>query len=115
MILDITDDMTHYRNDGKPFSKYTIPETAGNLLNNGTSFILVGPTMVSGSFNQDNDKRELVRLLVEAGFSLTSMEMNLLKSLTVFRELLPRHTPSDIILQILIGWSKTNRGDPCRQ
>ncbi|MDX8550291.1 VWA domain-containing protein [Methanospirillum sp. J.3.6.1-F.2.7.3] len=67
MILDITDDMTHYRNDGTPFSKYTIPETAGNLLNNGTSFILVGPTMVSGSFNQDNDKRELVKALGGSG------------------------------------------------
>lgn len=67
MIIDITDDLTHYRGDGTPFSKYTISETTENLLNNGTSFILVGPTAVSGSFNEQNDMRELVKALGGSG------------------------------------------------
>lgn len=67
MILDITDDLTHYRNDGTRFSKFTIPETAGHLLSNGTSYILVGPTTVSGRFNENNDKRELVKALGGSG------------------------------------------------
>lgn len=67
MIIDITDDLTHYRGDGTPFSEYTIAETAENLLNNGTSYILVGPTTVSGAFNEQNDKRELVKALGGSG------------------------------------------------
>jgi len=67
MILDITDDVTHYRDDGTPFSNYTIPETASHLLSNGTSYILVGPTVVSGSFDSNNDKRELVKALGGSG------------------------------------------------
>ncbi len=67
MIIDITDDLTHYRGDGSPFSQYIISETAENLLNNGTSFVLVGPTTVSGAFNEQNDKRELVKALGGSG------------------------------------------------
>jgi len=67
MILDITDSTTHYRGDGTRFSKYTIPETADHLLDNGTSFILVGPTTVPGVFNENNDKRELIKSLGGSG------------------------------------------------
>jgi len=59
MILDITDSITHYRGDGTEFSQYTIPETASHLLQNGTSYILVGPSSVSGGFNVHTDKKEL--------------------------------------------------------
>ena len=67
MILDITDSTTHYRGDGTPFSNYTILDTAESLLRNGTSYILVGPTTVSGTFNENNDKRELVKALGGSG------------------------------------------------
>lgn len=67
MIVDITDSMTHYRNDGTPFSQYTIPETADHLLSNGTSFILVGPSTVSGQFTVHSDKKELVKALGGSG------------------------------------------------
>jgi hypothetical protein len=63
MILDITDEKTHYRDDGTIYSGYTIPETASHLLNNGISYILVGPMSVEGPFNSHNDKRELVKSL----------------------------------------------------
>ena len=67
MIIDITDSTTHYRNDGTPFSQSTIAETALNLISNGTSFILVGPTEVTGAFDSENDKRELVKALGGSG------------------------------------------------
>lgn len=65
MILDITDERTHYRGDGTEFSRYTIPETAAHLQDRGISYILVGPATFAGSFNTDNDKRELVAALGE--------------------------------------------------
>lgn len=67
MIIDITDSMTHYRDDGTSFSQYTIPETASHLLSNGTSYILVGPASVSGQFNVHTDKKELVKALGGSG------------------------------------------------
>jgi hypothetical protein len=62
MILDITDQKTHYRGDGSPYSQYTIPETANHLSSGGISFVFVGPSF-SGDLNVNNDKRELVRAL----------------------------------------------------
>jgi hypothetical protein len=67
MILDITDERTHYRGDGTPFSQYTIPETASHVMNAGVSYILVGPASVSGTFDDQNDKRELVKALGGSG------------------------------------------------
>ena len=63
MILDITDEKTHYRDDGTQFSNYTIPETANHLMEMGVSYILVGPTSVEGVLDAKNDKRELVSAL----------------------------------------------------
>lgn len=67
MIVDITDEKTHYRDDGTSWSQYTIPETAGHLLSNGVSYILIGPATVSGSFTIHDDKRELVKALGGSG------------------------------------------------
>ena len=63
MILDITDETTHYRNDRTKFANYTLSETATHMMNNDTSYILVGPTKVSVLFSPDNDKRGLVEAL----------------------------------------------------
>jgi hypothetical protein len=67
MILDITDDITHYRDDGTSYTNLTISELADRLLVEGASLILIGPTSVSGVFDSNNDKRELVKALGGSG------------------------------------------------
>lgn len=63
IILDITDEITHYKDDGTVYSNYTIPETATHLMSKGINYFLIGPASVQGSFDSQNDKRELVRAL----------------------------------------------------
>lgn len=67
MILDITDERTHYRGDGTAFSQYTIQDTINDLINNSISYILVGPVSVTDPFNPQNDKKEIVYALGENG------------------------------------------------
>jgi len=79
VILDITDEITHYKNDGTKYANYTIPETASNLINNGTSYILVGPTKASVLFYPENDKRELVKTLGQSGLFIDIHDGNFSK------------------------------------
>lgn len=67
MILDITDERTHYRGDGTAFSEYTISDIVSNLTSKKVSYILVGPAALTDPFNSLNDKKEIVYALGENG------------------------------------------------
>jgi plastocyanin len=70
VFVDITDSISHYRNDGSGYSDYLMDEVAEDLNEAGVTFVAIAPDIEEGHFGiSDNDVRNgsLKRLAGEVG------------------------------------------------
>ncbi|WP_128226068.1 VWA domain-containing protein [Halobacteriaceae archaeon SHR40] len=74
VIVDITDNVSHYRGDGSGFSEYTIDEVAEDLQTNGIAFFAVAPSFG----DSEESKRTLADMVDGRWIDITSADFSVI-------------------------------------